>query len=122
MNEAARVFLELLTVDVSHHASRLAQRIRAQLPPAMLQSMTPEQHRGLIAGMRDELRLVVQSFLGHFDNVGCHLPAGVSGYSIMARTPSSGPDEPRDIRLGEQDYADMWLDFLYQRKDTADPQ
>jgi|SRR5262245_12965597 len=119
MGNGTQVFLELLADDVAYYGRQFAQRVRSQLPPDVVRAMTPEQHRGLEAAMKDQLKSVVWSFLGHFDNVGCHLPEGVFGYSIVERFPESDQRSVGDIRIEEADYADMWLDFMLQQLETS---
>ena len=67
------------------------------------------------------MEALIGSVLGRFDNVGCALPDDILGYRILA-CPSdpAKPDEHEslaevDVREGEEDYTDMWQDFLAAR-------
>ena len=68
------------------------------------------------------MEALIGSVLGSFDNVGCALPDGILGYRILA-CPSdpTKPDESEalaevDVREDEEDYVNMWQDFLADRE------
>lgn len=118
MNDSALELFATFDDNVSHHARHMAAEVRKIVSA---QALTPEQHKALEVALRSELESFVWSLLCPFDNVGSSLPAGVSGYSILARAfdpAESGEHEPLpevDIREDAEDYADMWLDFIAAR-------
>jgi len=114
MKESARIFFFVMQDDVKYHSEDLAKRVRAVLPDDFLKSMTPDQHKSLIAALNEGMEHVVASFFVHFDNVGAHLPEGVHGYKILSILPDSS--EQQDIREGEDDYVDLWWNYLRNQK------
>jgi hypothetical protein len=115
MNEPATSLFSTLDAGVGTHAKDIASRMRAVVGA---KTLTVEQHKALEEIARSELESFVWFFLGCFDNVGCRLPENVLGYRIIAQPCSPSEEgDPRelpevDIAEGEQDYADMWQDYL----------
>ena len=118
MNDQALVLFTSFDDSINYYTRHIAAEVRKIVPA---QALTPEQQQALNVALRSELESFTRSFLCPFDNVGCSLPDGVSGYSILAYT--SGPAKPGeyeplpkvDIREDAEDYADMWQDFIAAR-------
>lgn len=118
MNHPAEALFDTLHSGLNGTTKTLASRIRALVGADKLSVL---QHKELEAVIRKELETLAWYFLGRFDNVGCSLPPGILGYNIVAK-PSAEREEGQiialqevDIREGEQDYADMWFDYLAGR-------
>ena len=124
MNDQAKTLFSILEEVAASHARHAASQIRKIVSA---QALTPEQHQGLEASLRSEMEGLIWSVLGRFDNVGCALPDGILGYTILARTHDpTKPDEYEalaevDVREDEEDYADTWQDFLTVRS-PSNPQ
>jgi len=118
MNEPAVILLSVLREGVDAYKKQIASQARAIVGP---EALTVEQHKVLEKTVEAELESFVWFVLGRFDNVGCSLPENVLGYRIIAKpyTRSETGELQRlpesDIREEEQDYADMWQDFLSAR-------
>lgn len=122
MNDQALALFTAFENNVSRYTQHSAAEVRRIVSA---QALTPEQHKALEAALRSELESFVWSLLCAFDNVGSSLPAGVSGYSILARAfdpAKPGDYEPLpevDIREDAEDYADMWQEFIAARTPPA---
>jgi hypothetical protein len=101
-DEAATIFMDQLRSGIAHYARNAASHVRQVVAP---EKLSVDQHKAIEAMLRSDMSSLVWHVLGTFDNVGCRLPEGVLGYDIIAR-PSG-----ENIREGESDYADMWLEF-----------
>jgi hypothetical protein len=115
MNHPAETLFDSLNGGLADTTKTLASRIRALVGADKL---SVQQHKDLEAIIRKDLESLAWYFLGRFDNIGCSLPPGVLGYNIIAQ-PSAEREggqiialQEVDIREGEQDYADMWFDYL----------
>ncbi len=117
--------------SIDNQAERICSHVLSQTKAEVV----VEQRQAIRAEIRQELETLVWSFFGTFDDVGCGLPKEVLGYNIKVR-PSDGLLEDVDIRDyehlasltedaeideinvrdGEMDYADMWLEFLLNKK------
>jgi hypothetical protein len=113
VQHATQVFFEHLKADVESHTKLVASSVRAALPPEVLLTLGPEHHKAMETAIRSQLNAVTWRFLCHFDNVGCHLPSEVQGYTILEASAGAAA-EPRDIRVGDEDYADTWLRFTHE--------
>lgn len=114
MNHPAETLFDSLHGGLAGTTKTLASRIRALVGA---EKLSVQQHKELEAIIQKELESLGWYFLGRFDNVGCSLPPGILGYKIVAQpsTEREGeiiPLHEIDIREGEQDYADMWFDYL----------
>ena len=118
MNDQASVLFTMFDDSINYHARHIATEVRKIVSA---HALSPEQQEALNVALRSELESLIWSLLGPFDNVGCSLPDGVSGYSIRVR--ASDPAKPgayeplpeADIREDAEDYADMWQDFIAAR-------
>ena len=114
MQAPTHVLFQQLGADVDSHTKQIAQAVRRSLPAATAAQLGGKECQAVEAAVREGLRAFAWRFLCHFDNVGCHLPPDILGYSISANL--SGTNESgQDIRVGEQDYADTWLEFINER-------
>lgn len=115
MNDNATILFSAFDDGISHYTRRVASLVRKSLS---VQALSAEQDQALDAVLESELHSFTWFLLGRFDNVGCSLPEGILGYSIVAQpsdpaTPNEYDALPtEDIREGEEDYADMWQDYL----------
>ena len=122
MNDNATVLFSAFDDGIGFYTRDTASRIRKILSA---QTLSVEQHQELEAALQSQLRSFTWFLLGRFDNVGCSLPDGVVGYSIIAHPRDlAKPDEYEvlpnaDIREGEEDYADMWQDYLADKIASA---
>jgi len=123
MNDQAAALFSAFDDGVSFYARHAASSVRKVVSA---QALSPEQHQALEVTLRLELEAFTWFLLGRFDNVGCSLPEGVLGYSILAR-PSDPFDTGEykhlpeiDIREDEEDYADMWQDHLARMRRSAE--
>lgn len=98
------MYFQFLADGVRYQRQRIAQRINSELPREVVLGMTREHHRALEMALQEEVK---SSILGHFDNVGCHLPESVFGYPFL-----------RSFR-GDTDYADMWLDYILRSENST---
>ena len=119
MNHPAETLFASLQGGLASWTKTLASRIRTLIGTDKL---TVHQHKELEAIIRKELESFASYFFGRFDNVGCSLPPGILGYNIIAK-PSAEREGGQiiplgevDIREGEQDYSEMWLDYVAQIK------
>jgi len=118
MNGHALVLFTAFDDSINYHTRHVAAEV---LKIVSAQALTPEQQQALNVALRSELESFTWSLLCPFDNVGCSLPEGVSGYSIRAHAfdpAKPGEYEPLpevDIREDAEDYADMWQDFIAAR-------
>lgn len=112
MNQYAQIMFEML----DHHIDSQADRICSGAISQLRADITVEQRQALRAEIRQELETLAWSFFGTFDNVGCGLPDEVLGYSIIIRPSNRVSTEEVDMRDEETDYADMWLDFLHDKR------
>ncbi len=118
MNDQATVLFTTFDDRINYYTRHIAAGVRKIVSA---QALTPEQQKAMNVALRSELESFTWSLLCPFDNVGCSLPDGVLGYSILARTvdpAKPGEYEPLsevDIREDEEDYADMWQDFIAAR-------
>lgn len=111
MNQYAQIMFEM----VDRHIDSQVERICSHAIYQLKDEATAEQHQILRADMRHEMENLVFSFLGTFDNVGCGLPEEILGYSIKIRTRESSLTDKIDMRENKADYADMWLNYLYNK-------
>lgn len=117
MNHPAEALFESVHGGMLSFTKALASQLRALLGP---EKLLAQQHKELEAIIRGEFGALIWYILGRFDNVGCSLPPGVLGFDIIARLCAEResalftPVQKADIREAEQDYADMWLEYLSQ--------
>ncbi len=123
MNDQAAALFSAFDDGVSSHASHAASLVRKVVSA---QALSPEQHQALESTLRSELEAFTWFLLGRFDNVGCSLPEGILGYSILA-CPCDPSDTGGykhlpgfDIREDEEDYAAMWQDHLASVRRSAE--
>jgi hypothetical protein len=115
MNHPAEVLFASLHGSLLSCSRSLASRLRALVGP---EKLSVQQHKDLETIIQSELEPFVWDFLGRFDNVGCTLPPGILGYNIIANLSAERERLPPirlqavDIREGEQDYSDMWYEYL----------
>ena len=118
MTDQALVLFTAFDDSINYYTRHVAAEVRKIVSA---QALTPEQQEALNVALRSALQSFTWSLLCPFDNVGCSLPDGVSGYSILARAfdpAKPGKYEPLsevDIREDAEDYADMWQDFISAR-------
>jgi len=122
MNDNANILFSAFNNGINDYARSIASRVRKTLLP---QALSPEQNQVLEAALKLELQSFTWHLLCPFDNVGSSLPEGVLSYGIIAHPRNLAkpneyerlPDE--DIREGEEDYADMWQDYLASKVTAA---
>ena len=115
MHDSAKVFFGQLSTDVETYTKSMSRSVRDALPSAVTSELSPDRYDAVESAIREELQTLVWRFLCHFDNVGCHLPDQILGYTISAMLLAPGATESQDIRVREQDYSDMWLQFASGR-------
>ena len=115
MHDAAKVLFGQLSADVETYTKSMSRSVRDALPSAVTSELSPDRYDAVESAIREELQTLVWRFLCHFDNVGCHLPEQILGYTISAKLLEPEAMESQDIRVGKQDYSDMWLQFASGR-------
>ena len=115
MHDSAKVFFEQLSADVESHSKAISRTVRHALPSELISELSSDRHHAIESAIREELQTLVWRFLCHFDNVGCHLPEQILGYTISAKLLEPEATESQDIRVGKQDYSEMWLQFASGR-------
>lgn len=103
MAEPGAVLLTLIDQELTRTTKRLYNQTLATCREAPRSAAERDRLRASIRQALDEL---IQGILGAFDNVGGVLPEDVLGFLIVDARDES------DIRAGNSDYADMWLDYL----------
>jgi hypothetical protein len=116
MNYPAEALFGILLGGLNASTKTLASRVRALVGP---EKLSVQQHQELESIIKSEFESLVWYVLGRFDNVGCTLPPAILGYDLIVNPApeESAASELRrvNIREGEQDYSDMWLDYLFQK-------
>ena len=115
MNEFARIMFDCVYSDVDNAANKTMSKLPIDEIPEGTQKEIKSQ-------IRENMKSLAYYFFCRFDNVGCTLPEEVLSYDIVAHPCSETEEEivellPVDIRDGEMDYADMWLDYLHEKNE-----
>ena len=113
MSPSALILFELVDHRLGYATKAIRNRILSEYEDM---PWTPEQRAVLEPLVRRELDLLIQRVLGVLDNVGGILPDETLGWTIRNRQDST------DIRDGNRDYADMWLEFLNRKTSHHHPQ
>lgn len=106
MDETTKILFDLIDKRIQTSTKAVCGRVYAERADV---KWTLEQREKLATLVRAELRSTVQGILGIFDNIGSVLPDEAIGWKIC-RAGDGG-----DIRIGDADYADMWLDYLREK-------
>ena len=106
MESSALVLFDLVDRRLGYAAKAIRNRIFSEYKDM---PWTPEQRTVLEPLVRRELDSLVQGVLGLLDNVGGVLPNEAPGWTICDL------QDGTDIRDGNRDYADMWLEFLSRK-------
>ena len=122
MNNNATILFSAFDSSINEYTRSIVSLVRKSLST---EALSPEQNQALEAAIELKLQSFTWSLLCPLDNVGCSLPDGVLSYGIIAHpSDPAKPDEYKrlpdeDIREGEEDYADMWQDYLASKSASA---
>jgi len=105
MNKSALDFFKLIDGELDRAAKEIKNRVFSEYRNM---PWTHEQRMKLQPLVRKELDYLMLGLLGDIDNVGCVLPEDYYGWLITNR-------DNQDIRDENQDYSDMWFEFLYEK-------
>lgn len=117
MEGSAPILFDLIDQQLRFAADSILRRVFStsrDLP------WTPEQRATLRLLIERELDDLVQSLLGMFDNVGAQLPEEAPGWSIIDRATHTDI-RVRHVSGSDEDYAQMWLDYLRNKGRLAPP-
>ena len=117
MRDPHAVLFEAIDAGLQSEAEALAKALRAALGTELVSKLTPAQHSQIAAEIESSLRSSVWHCLKPFDNVGGCLTGEVLGFRISTRPVEGSPVAPRDIRIDDLTYADMWLSAYPQSID-----
>lgn len=118
----AALFFDVIDKTLNIHAKAIKNRILSQYSDL---EWTTDHYQQLQPLIRAELDDFMQYFFGILDNVGStRVPSGVLAYRLNVIPMQK--DEHRhitalpevDIREGTSDYADMWWNYLADKKDA----
>jgi len=117
MEGSAPIFFDLIDQRLRFGAEAMVRRVFSasrDLP------WTPQQRAIVRLLVQRELERLIEQILGVFDTPAAHLPEGTNGWILVDNATGT------DIRVRrpdgtEEEYAEMWLDYLHRKGRLVPP-